>query len=923
MFRTTTPLVTCSVALLSITAFASPVVAEGPQPVPGASTEKPADEHRLGRETAARNIARIAFSDLALQEAPVADDHRITMELLAIAYDLWPSEQLNRWRLGAASAAQEREEGVALCKLILREDPANTVVQYHLITLLLDQAPNADDKLARLRRLIGPEGASLDPSIRSRLCMDAASLCQQLGDEPGFVELVKQATKLDASNRDAAAAAAAYFAERVDDPIGRLELLANLLLAEPADPETQMAIGRELSSLGAFTEARRFQENVSRMIETAQVPVPPQLARERLYSQWGSEGPQVVVNDINAQIASYRAMARRQIEEMEKDPLATGEAPRPEDVRLEVVMERLRLIAAVSARDDRTRRESIKDLRATIATRAAELADPRKRPAEIDDAMATELTRQMLIGSVTLMCWANEYAPPATAAKGTAAPAPTSPTPAAPAPTQPAPVQPEPVQPEPGTDAAPDQPAESAASEPAPQKLDVSALLAELDSIKTTWNIPDSDLDFQTAYAWVLVRAGRLDEALPILESIGDQRVEAQLALAQLHLDRNDKDSAEQVYRLLWRSVPQSLEAMFAYSSLRDILGREDIDPQLVKRARGFAEGIPAWIDKIGAGGHSFMSLEADVTPTSATALEPTTIRLRLRNLTPVPLGVGSDRTLNSQILVGSSMEIGLSNIRAYLTPEATSLARRLRLMPNETITIDYWPDAGSAGWVIDECCDRLIRQRWRVVQGFMRSDEGVITTGALCLSRETRSQVRIAVPQAALTNVQLTEKLSTSDMNELAGVASVIRARMLNPIIDRAGVAHTLTAEERAAFAAAAAASYPSLPVEGRLLLLSILPQASIIPEMKPLDDAARLETEPTAAALVLVTRVTDAKDPFLASALTSTHPRVARLASIISDRLTGGGEGFAARGGPDVLGIIQDSMAEQSLNRTGVGGP
>ncbi|MCG3122001.1 MAG: hypothetical protein GIKADHBN_00377 [Phycisphaerales bacterium] len=908
MFRTTTPLVTCSVALLSITAFAPPVLAAIRQPSI-ASSPSPGDQHRLARETAARNIARIAFSDLSLQEAPIADDHRITMELLAIAYDLWPNEQLLRWRLGAASAAQDREEGVALCKLILREDPANTVVQYHLITLLLDQAHNADDKLARLRRLIGPEGASLDPSIRSRLCMDAASLCQQLGDEPGFVDLVKQATKLDASNRDAAAAAAAYFAERVDDPIGRLELLANLLLAEPADPETQMAIGRELSSIGAFSEALRFQDNVSRMIETAEVAVPPQLARERLYAQWGAQGPQVIVNDLNAQIASYRAMARRQIEELEKDPLATGQAPRPEDVRLEVIMERLRLIAAVSAKDDHTRFESAKDLRATIAARAAELADPRKRPSEIDDAKAAELTRQMLVGNITLMCWANEYAPPA-ARDGAAAAAPA---PAASAPDTPAPV----------TEAAPEQAVQPAASEPSRQPLDAQALLTELESIKTTWNIPDSDLDYQTAYAWVLVRAGRLDEAQPILESVGDQRVEAQLGLAQLHLDRNDKDKAEEVYRLLWRSVPQSLEAMFSYSSLREILGREDLDPQLVKRARGFAEGIPAWIDKISAGGHSFMSLEANVSPTSATALQPTTIRLRLRNLTPVPLGVGSDRTLNSQILVGSSMEIGLSNIRAYLTPEATSLARRLRLMPNETITVEYWPDAGSAGWVIDECCDRLIRQRWRVVQGFMRSEEGVITTGALCLSRETGSQVRTAVPQAALTNAQLAEKVSTSDMNELAAVASVIRARMLNPIIDRGGVPRTLTAEERTAFAAAAAASYPSLPVEGRLLLLAILPQASIISEMQPLDDAARMETDPAAAALVLMTRVTDAKDPFLASAITSAHPRVARLASIISDRLSAGGEGFAARGGPDVLGIIQDSMAAQGINLPGVGGP
>ncbi len=847
-------------------------------------------------EFGARNVARIAFSDLGLQDNPMARDHRLTAILIGIAQELSPDERYLRWRLSAASLAEDRPLAIALCRELLQKDPKDTVLQYRLISLMLEDARTAEDRLARLRRMVGPEGASLDASVRSRLAMDAAGLCQQLGDDAGFVELLKLATTLDSTNRDAAATAAAYYADRVDDPIGRLELLANLLLAEPTDPETQLAIARELAAIGAFEQAARFQDNVTRVLDHERIPAPPALARERLFSRWGMEGPKVVVDQINNQIEGYRQQTARQLEAMEKALVSTAGVPRPDEVRLEILMERLRLIAAVSAGDTTTAEKSVADLRATAAARLRELGDVRARPAEIDDAKAAELGLLMKLGVIEAMSWANMYAPQPAAAAGAsdAGAAPASPPPA------------------PATDAAAD-----AGKFPGPPG---GAALAEIEQLAAQNTIEPGNLDFQTARGWALVRAGKLDEAITVLEGVGDQRVGAQLGLGEAYKLKGDKDKSIAAYRLVWRGVPQSLEAMYAYSALRELLGRSDVEPELVRRAKGFASGVPSWIDRISEGGHTFMSLEVESKPAQTSGLERSAVRLKLRNISPVPLGVGVDRALNSQVLVGSSMEVGISSVRAYLTPEVASLARRLRLMPNESIEIMYWPDGGSAGWVVEECCDRMIRQRWRAVQGYVQADDGSISTGPLCIARETGAQVRLALSDWALTPAELAQKLGTAGEDQLGAVAALIRAKLLNPLNDDSGVAKTVTEPDVNAIAAAAAARYPTLSAHGRLMLAAVLPQAAIVPGMKAFDEATKAETDPMAAVVVLVSRVEDPADPFLAACRQSTDPRLSQAAEILAERLTAGVSGYASRGGPDVRGMIQDSQATRTDDGIGL---
>jgi tetratricopeptide (TPR) repeat protein len=826
------------------------------------------DALALVRDVAGRNLARIVLADLALQVPPQNRDHQLAADVLGICQEWMNDESVIRWRLGAANAADDRKLSIELCRELLRRDPRDEMIQYRLISLQLEEITTAEDRLARIQRFFTAQGARLSPVVLSRVALDGAVLSQQVGDDAGFVEMLKHATSLDSTNRDAAAAAAAYFSERIDDPIGRLELLANLLLAEPTDPETQVAIGRELAALGAFQEAKRFQDNVARMLETGRIPESGQLARERLFTRWGIEGPQVVVNALNNQIEGFRIQAKAQREQAEKSLLSTEDIPKPEDVRLEVLTERLRLIAAVSAGDKKTTDTSALDLRASTASRIYELGDPKMRPQEVSEARAVELTKLLRLGVLEALCWANTYAGPRIAlAEGETAPT--------------------------------DQPAES-----------FESALAELEDLAAKENFADDDLDYRVTRGWCLLRAGRTDEAIADFEYVGDRRAGAQTGLAEAYTLNNQPEKAMAACRLIWTSMPMTLEAMYAYSAMRKLTGRDDVDPDMIRRARSFAAGIPAWIDRVGDGGHTFMTLEVEVEPARTNGLERTAMKIRLRNTAPVPLGVGSDRALNSQLLIGSSMEVGISNIRAYLSPEVTTVGRRYRLMPNEYVEFKYWPEAGSAGWVTDECCDRLVRQRWRIIQGYSQAEDGVISTGPLCLSRESNTLTRNPLPVNAHSNRQLADSLATAAEDQLPAIVSVVRARLLNPMDDRVTMLPIkMPPQEIEAIAGAAADRYASLSPEARMLLCTVFPQAAIVPEMKAFDDAARTETDPTVLSVVLLTRVTESNDPLFASAKASTDARLARIATILEERNAEGVAGYADRGGPDVRGIMDDS--------------
>lgn len=346
---------------------------------PAAANPSPADEF------AARSITRLALMDLRGATQPTPDDYRITAILLGAAQRLTPADQeIVRRRLEAAWSAGDNALVEELTRRIVELDPADTVAQLRLIVSRIGSLQTAEDRLRAYENLLGPAGAKLDAAVRSRLALDAALLLREKGDMNGFVEKLTLATTLDPSHKEAATLAVTYFSERVDDPRGRLDLLANLLLADPIDPNVHLTIARALASGGAFESAQRFHANASAILAAAS-GITSDVALESLILTWHVKGPRAVIDQLDRELLVAQDHAAQTIRRLERNNMPTDRVQRPEQIRLTPAFERVRLLAADSTGDRAAVDAMIAEMAFTSNALMKMLADPSSRPAGLDE----------------------------------------------------------------------------------------------------------------------------------------------------------------------------------------------------------------------------------------------------------------------------------------------------------------------------------------------------------------------------------------------------------------------------------------------------------------------------------------------------------------------------------------------------------
>lgn len=316
---------------------------------------------------AADSIWRTAVLDLRLRQEPLERDYRLIGLLLDGAQRWAPTDaNIARERVQAWYQASELDRVIEASKDILRTDPGDTVAQLRLITTQISRQQTVGQRLELYARFLGPGGASIHPAVRSRLALDAALLMREQGDWVGFIDHLTMAAGLDSTNKDAAALAETVFASESSDPVGRLELLSNLLYADPLDPSVHQSMAVLLGHIGAYSQARRFYTSSVLLMYANGVSPPTSVGIDQLVLRWHEEGPAAVVKELNTAILSQRDVARRTIQQLDQQGIpSTGVTP-PAELRLPIAMEQVRLLAADAAGDLETRRSSAIDMAASV-----------------------------------------------------------------------------------------------------------------------------------------------------------------------------------------------------------------------------------------------------------------------------------------------------------------------------------------------------------------------------------------------------------------------------------------------------------------------------------------------------------------------------------------------------------------------------
>lgn len=778
---------------------------------------------------AAREIQRLALTELRMQVSPTPDDYLIACYTLRLAQQLTPDDpDLARKVAAAAWATGDSELLIDATRQVVRLDPSDTVAQLRLIIAGIARLQTVEERLSAYERFLGPAGDRLRPEVRSRLALDAALLLRERGDTPGFVRLLRRAIELDGSNKAAVQLAATYFTSEIDDPVGRFEMQLNVLYADPIDPQLHYSIARELLAQGALASGRRFFSHASQLFNLAG-NLPPSFATETMSLRFQTEGPAVLRDALNAELKGMRQNAQLQREAAIERQLPLDDFVDPAEVRLDADWDKMRILAALAMGDKETVEAGLTDLEKSVVYASKQLENERTRPAGYTADQASSLIISMFIELQLYRLWCDS------------------------------------------------------------RRETVDADIAALSE-----RAPGVVRLLEPLQPWLLLRDGKYDEVLVRVDQMqgGAGRVgEVARGLALEKLGRTDE--AVRVMLESSRYSPLSAAAAWARHHALALDPSAPLLTPLGVSLDRMAAGVPRYIDDMVYDPKSFMDLQVEAGPRSRDPMQPFYVTLRLRNLAPIPLGVGSDRPINSRLLLQPHRDNNVGFFFGELYPEVVELNRRFRLDPRETIEARIPVDLGASGMILSLNSLNNHRIRWRVLQGFVIGALQSFRPGPLCLSVESSPIEIVRLPQYRLTAEQTAVLIRSGPPEDLPSGVMLARAVMLAwPVRTserpQAGVelfARALTARLQA-----------GSPIE-RVFMLAAVPTGEMEVNLMEFDQAAlaipvdsTFRARPHAAiveSLVLLTRVTDPSSPLLAHAIEAPWPEVAQLAALVKARL------------------------------------
>ncbi|MEM8756422.1 MAG: hypothetical protein AAGF47_01400 [Planctomycetota bacterium] len=671
-----------------------------------------------------RQLTRAALIDYRLQADPGTDDAALAAEFLAMASGLRPDDpHVLRFLIQARRQAGDDAGVIDATRTLLTLDPDDDVALLRLIAWQISQRETVESRLDGYAFWLDGRGAAEladRPAVLSRLALDAALLEREIGNERGFVQRLDHAARLDETNKEAALLVATYFADRSDDPIGRLELAINVLLADPLDPNLHLAISDQLVQLEAFEQAARFHRNGTLLAASLGAREQSALVAETTAFDWYVVGPEGLLEAFEASLASRREAAELAIQRRLELGEATDDLPSPEDIRLSIDRERYRLFAAV-ALDDRVAAErAIRDLQATVEPAIDRIADEitllrpeqeRTRLAYVSRAI--ELAADVIIARLLA-------------------------------------------------------------------DVDVRLAGSALRELQSRFQNELGDQVGPIA-AMLVLRQGTPEEAERAFEPWQDRSALGAIGSAIAARERGDTSRAIELFEVAARRVPLTPAGAFGRYMAEQLSGGPLPRPAASEEASAIAAGVPAWVDTAAARPREITRLSARLADRAIDAFDEAEVIIEIRNLLPRALGMGDDRPVRSRFAFTPSIAVAAHPLPGDNTPEVVDLHRRLRLEPGEAIRLSVWPTPGVSGWVQEVKGGHRQTARWNAIQGFVAGQGVPFAAGPLSRSSETDLLSRRPSSAVRDDSQDLIRNADVATVSRLIDLLPVYRAAMLD----------------------------------------------------------------------------------------------------------------------------------------------
>jgi DNA-binding SARP family transcriptional activator len=796
---------------------------------------------------AAFGLSRIALLDLRMQGSPTEDDYRIAMLGLDLARTYAPSEPiLLRRQIEAAWSAGLDDRALELTRQLIKLDPADDVALLRVVAAGIENIQTVEERLSAYERLLRAE--SVSAAVRSRLALDAALLARETGNERRFVDLLATAAELDSTNKEAAALALAYYDQAGGSSVGRVEMLANLLLADPVDPQVHAQLSDFLARNGAFEQAIRFHDHHQSLLLAAGRRPQAAAALRRTHLRWLAFGPAGLADELELPVLQERSRLARMLRMMRERGEETQGMQQPEDILPPPDAALLRMVLADAGDDPTAASRASEDLRGSTAERLSQMLlatqgdrDQARRVALLATQVRAETALSMVLSGVQLELVRVDI---------------------------------------------------RQANEAMDRALADEAILGEIDPAMI---VPAQEqLGLVVALMDTIDAAGtpEADERLADLKRRMDERTAPMAALAYAHalIVHQRTLDAVPLLRLIIREDPASTWGAWAHQELLE-LGFASPYPDADAIAAA-ARAIPDWLDRMVEKPENYMEMSVEAIESSEHVTDITRLRLTLRNNSPIPLAVGPSSPINSRLLLSPVLDADLDRLTPVAIPEVSSIDTRLRLMPRERLVIDVWAGAGLAGWYLEAAGQRTTRTRWRALQGFIYTQGASYQPGPMCLSAETGLMVRRPLPEINLGGQRIITRLLADDPAVVPTISATIKSALIGPGTPPRG----RDPEPFVPVMQAAGQRLAQSPELVQITMMVALPNGKIARAAEPFDRIALDNAvAPIGLATALLTRASDPDDPAFARAFESEDARLQELAGLLQARLRAGGRSYA----------------------------
>jgi hypothetical protein len=782
-------------------------------------------------KTAARYVTRLALSDLRIVNTPAPRDYQIAADLLERAHGLTPDDDVQlRQLIEACENAGDTARMAKYTRELVRLDPSDTVAQLRLISGKIRELQNVDDRLATYDRWLGPDGASVDPAVRSRLALDAALLAREKGDAKGFARRLGRALELDATNKDAATMALAFYSQKVGEPAGQFELMLAVLNADPFDVDLHRAMAKHLAEHGAYRGAARFYGSMNMLLQRLDGPDGQSNEEDGANLQvvrWCTEGPRAVVEGMNRTVFETRQGYRRQRQEAEAAKQPVDKIPTPESIRLPMPTEWVRLAAAAALADPQLVDGALDEFVESALQESKHLSHPEEW-AEWEEKLTPEEATARIRGLLEETTFARLL----TARQ--------------------------------------------------PEKVEESLDILRAD--------PTVDRDrLSNLEAWNLLRKGEIEGSEQRFKPLAKDNVLAAIGLATISDIKGDKAGATAAYAEIANREAGSIPGAFARTRCEILSGKPlPLDP-VAKRLEDLAAGVPSWLDTYVGDPRRMQTVEATLEKGDVRPLDPVRMKITVRNVGPVPMGVGADGPISSRFLIAPSVQVSTISIPTSEFLQVVSLDRRLRLGSQESFSAVVEAEVAPLSLLLEEIGGAMSRARFRVLQGFgvdlSNKQSYSYREGPFSVASDCGPLRREMPPKSTVDPVSLVGFAEKGSPRDIAEAVLIVRGKAL-PFM-KGG---KLTAEEQRQFLAAVAKRLPELAPAAQLLVVSVSPPTVQMPDASVIDDAARKLTDPNVRAMYIVMRAMNSSDPVFADSVTQGNPELARLAELVKARLDAG---------------------------------